>query len=414
MAINFPALLPEIWMHIAQYGDIKVCRTLSQVSKLFNTIVQDPAFAKSWEREVYATIDSGPGFGLLLDFLLEGRGKWREVFLAYVVVQRSLTTRQSYRENGGFRTSVLTVAKNMIDSLIFLEGHFSLDVEEGVGGLINDMRKSRRRTQSPEDYKTLFLNLKSLDKPKKEDPEVCHYLSECYFRGIGTKINPQKAFSYALVAVRMENEPARCNLGAFYAKGFGVKQNNLEARTWLTPLRIPQARFFLGRIVKSAGCDFKAAFCLTEEASIGGHAKAQYFAGLYYLNGYGEDDDDLVVTEIDPVKAFNFFELSAHQGHIEAIFNLGNCYLQGFGTEKCFAKGFACLKLASQYGYDRYCSSKTFFDIERQEDRLKMWQFLEEGAEREGNDADMAMWSISQQSAEWDVRYQAFKKRVLV
>jgi hypothetical protein len=413
MAITFPTLLPEIWMHIAQYGAITVCRTLSQVSKLFNTIVQDQAFAKSWEREVYATIDSGPGFGLLLDFLLEGRGSWREIFLAYVVVQRSLITRQSYRENGSFRTSVLTVAKNMIDSLILLEGHFSLDAEEGVGGLIDDMRKSRRRTQSPEDYKTLFLNLKGLD-PQKEDPEVCHYLSECYFRGIGTKINPQKAFSYALVAVRMENEPAHCNLGAFYAKGFGVKQNNLMARTWFIPLRIPQARFFLGRIVKSAGCDFDAAFQLIEEAALGGHTKAQYFAGLYYLNGYGEDDDDSVVTDIDPVKTFNFFKLSAHQGHIEAIFNLGNCYLEGFGTEKGFAKGLACLKLASQYGYGRYCSSKTFFGIESQEDRLKMWQFLEEGLKSEVNDAEMAMWSISKESEEWDVRYQALKKRRLV
>jgi TPR repeat protein len=406
MTVNFPALLPEIWMHIAQYGDIKVCRTLCRVSTVFNTIVQGPQLAKAWEREVYAVIKPGPGFGLLLDLILEGRGNWREVFLAYVVVLRSLTIRQSYNENSSYRISVLTVAKNTIDSLILLEGDFSVAVEDGIEG----MRQSQRRTEPPGAFETLFLNLTQLDRQQKEDPEVCYYLSECYFRGIGTKINPQKAFSYALVAARAENEPARCNLGAFYAKGFGVEQNDDEAIAWLKTSTTPQAKFFLGVIMQLEGLDFEAAFHLIEEAAIGGHREAQYVAGLYYLNGYGSYEGDPVVAAIDPVKAFNFFELSAHQGHSEAIFNLGNCYLQGFGTQKCFAKGFACFKLSSRYGSDRFCSTESFFGIEIKEDQLKMWQFLVEGSESGDDNACIALWRISKESEEWDVLYQALIK----
>jgi TPR repeat protein len=406
MAINFPALLPEIWTRIAQYGAVTVCPTLSQVSTVFYTIVQGPQLAKAWKREVYATIKPGPGFGLLLDYLLEGRGSWREVFLSYVVVLRSLTIRQSYNENSSYHTSVLTVAKNTIDSLILLEGNFNVAVEDGI----EDMRQSQRRTEPPGAFETLFLNLTQLDRQQKEDPEVCHYLSECYFRGIGTQANPKKAFDYALIAAKKGWEPACCNLGAFYAKGFGVEQDNDEAITWLDPLTTPQAKFFLGVILQSGGLDFEAAFHLIEEAAIGGHREAQYVAGLYYLNGYGDNEGDSVVTEIDPAKAFNFFELSAHQGHSEAIFNLGNCYLQGFGTQKCFAKGFACFKLSSRYGSDRFCSTESFFGIEIKEDQLKMWQFLVEGSESGDDNACMAMWYISKESEEWEVRCQALIK----
>ncbi len=415
MVIDFSTLPPEIWVRIAQYGDITVCPTLSQVSTVFNTIiVQDPALVKTWKKEVYETIDSGPGFDLLLDSLLEDRDNWREIFLAYVVVQRSLATQQSYNENDSFRTCVLKAAKNTIDPLILLEGHLDLDIDEEIKDQIKAMRVFRRRTQHPETYKILFLDLIRLDIQQPEDAEVCYYLSECYFRGIGIKTNPEKAFAYAHVAARKGSVPACCNLGAFYAKGFGVEQSNDEAINWLEPLTTPQAKFFLGMIKKSAE-EFDAAFQLIEEAAVGGHKEAQFLAGWYYLNGIGEEEVvHPVVTQIDPVKAFSFFELSAHQGHVKAIFNLGNCYLEGFGTQKCFAKGFACLKLASRYGSERYCSTETFFAIESDEDRLKMWQFLEEGSESGGINADMSIWSISKESEEWGDRYCAFKKRELI
>jgi TPR repeat protein len=413
MAINFPAFPPELWVRIAQYGGITVCTTLCQVSKVFESIVKDPSLEKTWKREVYNVIDGGPRFGLLLDLLLEGKGSWREIFLSCIVVQRFLAAPQSYSENESFRENVLKVAQNTIDPLILLESHLDLDVVEEIDDQIVAMLNSQNRTQHPKTYETLFLNLEILHKQQPEDSEVCYYLSECYFRGIGIKVNPEKAFAYVSIAARLGCVPACCNLGAFYAKGFGVEQNDDQAIAWLEPLTTPQAKFFLG-MIKALTPGFEAAFHLIEEAAIGGHTKAQYLAGLYYLNGYGEERvAPLVVTEIDPVKSFNFFNLSAHQGYLEAISQLGNCYLQGFGTQKCFTKGFACLKLASRYGSDRYCSTKTFFSIESQEDQQKMWQFLAEGAKSGGINADMSILAIAQKSKEWDDCYRALKKRKL-
>ncbi len=423
MAINFPTIPQEVWVRIAQYCAIAVCSTFSRVSKLFNTtIVHDPVLAETWKRGVYAFINPGsncdlpgPGFGLLLSALLEGRDNWRETFLAYVVVMRSLATRQPYIENGSFRTSVLTVAKNTIDSVILIEEHLCLDAEEDIEGLIEDMRASQRRLQSSEDYETLFLNLKTLDNEQQNDPEVCHYLSECYFRGIGTEINSENAFTYAHIAATKGCIPARCNLGAFYAKGFGVLQDYDQAITWLETLTTPQAKYFMGIIKRSPEKpDFQTAFHLIEEAAIEGHKEAQYRAGQYYRNGFGEGEDHPVVTKIDPAKAFNFFSLSAHQGIIGAIFRLGNCYLQGFGTQKCFAKGLACFELVSRY-HKHWCdcSPEIFAGIESKEDQQKMWQFLEEESERGNSNADGALQYISEELEEWKDAYLAFKKRKL-
>ncbi len=406
MAINFPSLPPEMWIRIAQHGDATVCSTLSQVSTLFDAIVQSPVLAKTWKREVYTAIDTGPRFGLLLDFLLEDKSSWRELFLAQAVVQRFFTIKEAYNKNDSFHTCTLRFAKNTIDPLILLEGHLALDVEEEIEEQIEAMREPQRRTQHPETYEAVFSNLKTLDAQQPGDSEVCYYLSECYFRGIGVEVTPEKAFAYALVAAKKGCEPACCNLGAFFAKGFGVQQNYNEAITWLHPLTSPQARFFLGIIRKTVAIpDFHAAFHLIEEAAKGGHAEAQCLAGGYYLTGYGtyEEENHPVVTVIDPQKSFKFFESSARQGYIDAIYPLGDCYLQGLGTQKSFTKGFACFKLASRYG-DRYCSTETFLSIESREDRCKMWQFLKEEAQRGGINADMAIWSISRELGESEVR----------
>ncbi len=414
MAINFPTFPSELWVRIALYGGFTVCTTLCQVSKIFESIIKDPSLDKTWKREVYEVIEGGPVFGLLLDLLLEGAGSWREIFLACVVVERSLTTQHSYGESENSRASVLNVAQNIIDPLILRESHLDVDVPEAINEQIEVMQNAQRRMQHSKTYETLFLKLEILVREHPEDPEICYYLSECYFRGIGIQVNPEKAYAYALIAANKGYIPACCNLGAFYAKGFGIEQNCDEAKTWLDPLTTPQAKFFLGMIKKSEG-DFLTAFHLIEEAALGGHIKAQYLAGLYYLNGYGDEEEgDPVVTEIDLVKSFQFFKLSAYQGHITAIFNLGKCYLQGFGTQKCFAKGFACLKLASRYDESCcFCSSEAFLAIENKADQLKMWQFLEEGSGKEGINSDMALWTISQESEEWKDRYGTFKKRKL-
>ena len=55
-----------------------------------------------------------------------------------------------------------------------------------------------------------------------------------------------------------------------------------------------------------------------------------YNLGVCYNNGYG--------VEKDEVKAVEWHERAAEQGHLNAQFNLGVCYQHGFGTGKDTAK----------------------------------------------------------------------------
>ena len=60
------------------------------------------------------------------------------------------------------------------------------------------------------------------------------------------------------------------------------------------------------------------------------NVEAQYQLGICYANGYG--------VKIDMIKAMEYFEAAANQGHTEALYQMGNSYYYGYGVPLDYSK----------------------------------------------------------------------------
>ena len=96
--------------------------------------------------------------------------------------------------------------------------------------------------------------------------------------------------------------------------------------------------------------DYKTALTIFEDLAKKGDIDAQYNLGLMYDNGYG--------VKQDYKKAFEWYEKAANQGYSSAQFNIGDMYANGQGVkqDKKIAKewfGKAC-DSGLQIGCDEY------------------------------------------------------------
>ena len=73
-----------------------------------------------------------------------------------------------------------------------------------------------------------------------------------------------------------------------------------------------------------------------------GDAKAQYYMGLVYENGYGIAANSSIAVE--------WYKKAAEQGFDSAQLNLGMCYLEGNGITKNESEGVRWLKIAADKG----------------------------------------------------------------
>lgn len=85
----------------------------------------------------------------------------------------------------------------------------------------------------------------------------------------------------------------------------------------------------------------KAVFWYKKSAEQG-HAKAQCYLGLCYVEGKG--------TEKKEEEAFTWFMKSSEQGFSEAQFNLGVCYKKGIGVETDEKEAFVWCKKSAELG----------------------------------------------------------------
>lgn len=115
-----------------------------------------------------------------------------------------------------------------------------------------------------------------------------------------------------------------------------------------------------------------------------GHVNAMFYAGvdfllgrgvsqnmgraLYYIENAAQENDEWALNLLgsmycygkyqqkkDPRKAFVCFWKNAHQGNADAQYNLGKCYMDGFGTEKDMKKAFYWLKTSAKNGSSNGC-----------------------------------------------------------
>lgn len=83
-------------------------------------------------------------------------------------------------------------------------------------------------------------------------------------------------------------------------------------------------------------------FKLIEPCALNGHAEAENYLGLFYLNGIG--------IKKDKAKAFRYISSSANKGFHKAQFNLGRLYKYGIGCNIDFKKSVSWFEKATKNG----------------------------------------------------------------
>ena len=108
------------------------------------------------------------------------------------------------------------------------------------------------------------------------------------------------------------NQKAQYNLGMFYARGMGVRQDLAEAAKWY------------------------------RKAAEQGEAGAQFHLGMCYSNGEG--------VEKDGAEAVKWYRKAAEQGVAQAVYSLGVCYATGCGVAKDSAEAVKWYRKAAEMG----------------------------------------------------------------
>ncbi|GBB97474.1 hypothetical protein RclHR1_00030031 [Rhizophagus clarus] len=124
-----------------------------------------------------------------------------------------------------------------------------------------------------------------------------------YSNGIGTEINNETAFELYKIAAERGLSVAQSSLGNLYENGIGVEKSFNKAFYWYN----------------------KSAVNNNNEV-------VQYKLGQYYELGIGVDKS--------LAQAFYFYKKSNENGFFESNFQLGYCYVNGYGTKIRRKKGF--------------------------------------------------------------------------
>ena len=91
--------------------------------------------------------------------------------------------------------------------------------------------------------------------------------------------------------------------------------------------------------------DYRKAYEKFMRGAIFGYAPAMYYLGLYYINGYGVEQNE--------AQACEFFKMGAAKGDFQATDALATCNLNGYGVEKNLAEALRLYTVAAERGYSK-------------------------------------------------------------
>lgn len=157
-----------------------------------------------------------------------------------------------------------------------------------------------------------------LKAAEQGDADAMFIVGGLYMKGQGTPVNRAEAFKWLYDAAmngRSSKESQKI-LAEFFLTGQGVPQNYTEALEWYE--RAAEAGdleaqnelaylYFTGQRVER---DYEKAHHWFKQAAEKGYALAQYNIGILWYTGNG-------VPEMDPVKAYAWFNLAAANGHAD-------------------------------------------------------------------------------------------------
>jgi hypothetical protein len=88
----------------------------------------------------------------------------------------------------------------------------------------------------------------------------------------------------------------------------------------------------------------------TIEQAKAGDAEAQFYLGMWHLNGYNPGNIEPIPE--DKIEAMNLFRKAAEQGHIDAHTFLGDMYLFGEGVPQDYAEAVKWYRKVAEQGDD--------------------------------------------------------------
>ncbi|MBQ0074997.1 MAG: sel1 repeat family protein [Prevotella sp.] len=170
-------------------------------------------------------------------------------------------------------------------------------------------------------------------------------------KGIYDDYSPKRAFDIITEVAETDSDAYAMNvLGLLYMEGIGVEQNGEQAIYWLKKAGdkgFNEAYHNLGMIYKNGKCGKKQNFELAYEAflkgALGGSNTCQYDTGFMLYKGLG--------CQQDYYKALDYFQIASGNGNPYAIYMLGLCYRNGYGTSKNEEKGLELLNKSAILGY---------------------------------------------------------------
>jgi TPR repeat protein len=190
---------------------------------------------------------------------------------------------------------------------------------------------------------------KKIQQAEQGDVEAQFRLGEMYARGRGVKWDDVEAVKWYKLAAEQGDADAQLKLGRMYAAGRGIKQSFAEATKWYR-LAAEQgdveAQFRLRKMYvgnRDVEQDYVEAVKWDMLAAEHGGAEAQLRLGQMYAAGRG--------VEQDYVEAVKWYMLAAEQGDASAQSYLGHMYAEGQGVEQDDVEAVKWCRLAAEQGY---------------------------------------------------------------
>ena len=145
---------------------------------------------------------------------------------------------------------------------------------------------------------------------------------------------------------------AEHNLGLMYTLGLGVTPDREQAIHWYRRaaqhgLSVSRANLGVLLVNSTNPKEQAEGFALVAAAAKSGDADAENALGYCYQFGAG--------TQVDLVKAAEWYKRAAAKGQVLSLYNLGNMYRQGSGVEQDLATAFRLLSQACDAGEFNGC-----------------------------------------------------------
>lgn len=171
-------------------------------------------------------------------------------------------------------------------------------------------------------------------------PEELFSHADALMKGKDVPQDSMAGVRFLLRAAAKGHAQAQAQLGACYATGVGLVQDDRQAFRWSMAAAeqgVTEAQHYVANVL--AVSDIAQAAMWFRAAAEKGHPKAQFRIGQCCLTGQGVSED--------PAQAVRWLRKAADQSDGDAAVLLGDCLAKGVGVQKDADGAFACYRRAA-------------------------------------------------------------------